>query len=108
MPVSSLVLHLSPDSELRSDALEAIQGHPAFLIGETSALLLPAALKTEDEGQNKDCWRWLNALPGVDFVEVLSVVFPTESPAQEQSGLNVWPRRSRSPQPSSSPLGSGA
>lgn len=76
MPVSSLVLHLDPSPELRAQALAELQAHPAFLAGEPSQGLLPAALATADEAENKSCWRWLNALSGVDFVEVLSVVFP--------------------------------
>jgi hypothetical protein len=91
MPVSSLVLHLNPDPELRARAVSEIEAHSAFLLGEPTQRLLPAALQTEDEGQNKSCWRWLSALPGVDFVEVLSVVFPQTAQPSPLEGLSTRP-----------------
>ena len=86
MPVSSLVLHLSPDAELRAQALEQLAVHPAVMVGESAQRLLAAALDTASEDENKSCWRWLNALPGVDFVEVLSVVFATEASSSPLPG----------------------
>lgn len=97
MPVSSLVLHLNPQAELRARALEEVAAHPAFLLGEPLERLLPAALETADEQENKACWRWLNALPGVDFVEVLSVVFATDPEPGPLEGSTAWPTRAQTP-----------
>lgn len=108
MPVSSLVLHLSPDHDRRQRALRELEAHPAFLIGAPVARLLPAALETEDEALNKECWGWLSALPGVDFVEVLSVVFPLEPAASAQPGSTERAGRLRPRLTPSSPLDSGA
>lgn len=97
MSVSALVLHLNPDSELRALAVSEVAAHPAFLVGEPTQRLLPAALETADERENKSCWRWLNALPGVDFVEVLSVVFPPPALPGPLKGLPAWPTRAKTP-----------
>jgi len=91
MPVSSIVLHLNPEQELRARAIEEIAAHPAFLVGEPTQRLLPAALETASEGENKACWRWVSDLPGVDFVEVLSVVFPPDPLPGPLPGLRAWP-----------------
>ncbi|HBP23570.1 MAG TPA: hypothetical protein DEA08_38050 [Planctomycetes bacterium] len=81
MPVSSLVVHLSAEAELSARALADIRTHAAFLAGEQTQLYLPLSLVTESERENKACWRWLSSLPGVEFVEVLNVVFSPAPPS---------------------------
>jgi hypothetical protein len=82
MPVSSLVLCLSTDPALRHGALRSLEAHPRFSQGGVSGRLVPIALDTPSEAENKRCWRWLNELVGVDFIEVLSVCF---TPAMDRS-----------------------
>ncbi|MGE0710424.1 MAG: hypothetical protein AB7N76_10090 [Planctomycetota bacterium] len=88
MPISSLVIHLSAAPPLRARASLALAAHPAFLLGAPRARLLPAALDTRDEEENKACWRWLQEQPGVDHVEVLSVCFEAagDEPRGEEEG----------------------
>lgn len=85
MPVSSLVLHLSAEPHLRLSVEQALAARPEFFVGPAARRLLPVALQTHDEQENKACWRWVNGLPGVDFVEVLSVVFtaPSQGPSSD-------------------------
>ena len=81
MPVSSLVVHLSAEPELSARAVAEIRSNSAFLAGEQTQRYLPLSLATESEHENKACWRWLGSLPGVEFVEVLNVVFSPAPPS---------------------------
>lgn len=85
MPLSSLVIHLGADPTLQASACAALAANPAFSIGDPSRRLLPAALDSASEEENKACWGWLNSLPGVEFVEVLSVCFSPAAPASART-----------------------
>ena len=43
--------------------------------GERNARWLPVAMEARDDAESRDLHDWLNALPGVDFVDVVYVNF---------------------------------
>ena len=94
MPVSGLVVTLKPDrptdgggkipasnsSVMVADSpvavsLQQIQQHPNFEVGDRQGLRLPVVLDTPDKETDKQCWLWLNSLPGVHHVDVAFIHF---------------------------------
>jgi len=73
--VSGLLITMSEDSSLRQETLEALQHHPCLTVGEPNQRWVPVALEHEDA---RPVHRWIEALPGVDLVDVVFVGLPTE------------------------------
>lgn len=76
MPISGLVVKLSPDAGAARLAIGAIGGRPQFtcdtLRGDHH---LPVVLETADRAEDKAAWDWLHALPGVVHVDVVFIHF---------------------------------
>jgi len=92
MPVSGLVVTLTPPPpqggegvDLLDETVRLIRNHPNFQIGEPVNRRLPVVVDTPDTETDKQCWRWLNDLPGVYHVDVAFIHFEDpemfESPA---------------------------
>ena len=73
MPISGLVVTLRNGRE--RDAIDQIRQHPRFETGSHQSQRLPVVLDTPDRDEDKRCWQWLNALDGVDHVDVAMVHF---------------------------------
>lgn len=75
MPISGLILTLNADAELAAQAVATLSVRPEFMPGERNARWLPVAMEARDDAESRDLHDWLNALPGVDFVDVVYVNF---------------------------------
>lgn len=75
MPISGLILTLNADTELAAQAVASVSERPEFMPGERNARWLPVAMEARDDAESRDLHDWLNALPGVDFVDVVYVNF---------------------------------
>jgi hypothetical protein len=73
MPISGLVITLNSDAELAAQAVATLSARPEFTPGERNTRWLPVAMEARDDGASRDLHDWLNALPGVDFVDVVFV-----------------------------------
>lgn len=105
MPVSGLVVTLAaekapvgfnaPDAEVAADpcanapshaaVIERIQQHPRFQVGTLEDNRLPVVIDTPDKQADKDCWAWLNSLPGVHHVDVAFIHFEDEDAFEHQA-----------------------
>jgi len=75
MPISSLVVTLSPKPECMQAALEALRGHHQVEVGVGSPPRWPIVVDTTNSDDTARFWEWLQALPGVEFVDVAFVHF---------------------------------
>ena len=80
MPTSGLIITLQPEPATQAVAVARLRTRPELTLGELSQRWLPAALETCDGAEFREIHDWLMALPGVAFVDVVSVNFePTLS-----------------------------
>jgi len=75
MIISGLLLTLSEDARLADGAEAALRARPEFTLAERSRRWLPVVIEVPDVAASRDLHDWLNALPGVDFVDVVQVNF---------------------------------
>jgi nitrate reductase NapAB chaperone NapD len=75
MPVSGLVVTLTPEPRRREEALAAIGREPCIEVGASEAGRLAIVVDTVSSEDDRQVWEWLNALPGVEFVDVALVGF---------------------------------
>ena len=79
MIISGLLLTLSEDARLANSAEAALRARPEFTLAERSRRWLPVVIEVENVRASRDLHDWLNALPGVDFVDVVQVNFEEEA-----------------------------
>lgn len=77
MTVSGLVLTLAEDPIARAHALEALNADPRVLRGEAQGLRLPVVTEAETAEEAEALCEALGRLPGVVFVDVVSIAFST-------------------------------
>jgi len=80
MPVNGLLLTLSNNAELADTARSTIARRQEVSLGEASGHWQPLAVDTPDVGASNDFHEWLEALPGVEQVDVIYVGFDEPSP----------------------------
>ncbi|MGE3311950.1 MAG: hypothetical protein AB7O66_18445 [Limisphaerales bacterium] len=73
--VGGLLLRPSRDPRLRASALATVAGHPSMTLGDPVGDWWPLALEAENASDGRDLHAWLTTVPGVDWVEVVSVGF---------------------------------
>ena len=76
--ISSLVITLSPDPDAESQALAALTTVPGLELGPFHRPWIAAVL---DSSQPKDAVRFIQDIPGIQFVEVTFVEVPPAEPA---------------------------
>ena len=79
MPVNGLLLTLSADPALADAARATISTRPEAVQGETQDRWQPLAVDTPDVKAAHDFHEWLEALPGVEQVDVIYVGFDEPS-----------------------------
>ena len=79
MPVSGLVVSLANEPNLRETAIDAIRQESQIEIGVINSLRMAVVVDTPSSEEDKEIWNWLNALPGVTFVDVAMVGFEDDS-----------------------------
>ena len=75
MITSGLVITLSSDATLAAQAIAKLGARPEFTLGERNDRWLPMAMEARDDVESRERHDWLHALPGVEFVDVVSVNF---------------------------------
>ena len=84
MWISSLVATLPSDDREADRIVDAIAAIPVFTPGERCVRRLPIVIEAEDGQTARHWYEWVEALPGVEHVELAFVSFdepedPTES-----------------------------
>ncbi len=82
MPVNGLLLTLSPDPEIADAALARISTRPEVSLGDAQDRWQPIAVDTPDVRAAHDFHEWLEALPGVEQVDVIYVGFDETLPTE--------------------------
>ena len=82
MPVNGLLLTLSNNTGLADAARSQIARRPDVSLGDASGRWQPLAVDTPDVKAAHDFHEWLEALPGVEQVDVIYVGFDEPSPTQ--------------------------
>jgi hypothetical protein len=82
MPVNGLLLTLSADPILAEDARRCIGVRSEVELAPARDRWQPLAVETTDVKAAHDFHEWLEALPGVDQVEVIYVGFDEHSPIE--------------------------
>ena len=75
MPVNGLLLTLSADAGLASQSRKAIDERPETVMGKSNERWQPLVADTPDVKAAHDFHEWLEALPGVEKVDVIYVGF---------------------------------
>jgi hypothetical protein len=82
MPVNGLLLTLSADRVLAEAARNRISTRPEATQGETQDRWQALAVDTADVKAAHDFHEWLEALPGVEQVDVIYVGFDELTPTE--------------------------
>lgn len=88
MPVSGLVITLKGGAGERRATIDTIAGNDAFTVGKRTGRWLPIAMEAIDDGESRQLHDWLMSLPGVAFVDVVSVNFDESSLAEQNDETN--------------------
>ena len=79
MLISGLILTLEPGDAAVCGIETAALHRPAIVIGKTEGIYLPVATEAEGPERAEDIQNWLESLPGVLHVDVVSVQFTEEA-----------------------------
>lgn len=74
--VGGVLVRLSGDVGLRRAALGMLEGHAGLTLGQVSGAWVVVVLEARNAGEARDLHAWLWTVPGVEWVEVVSVEFP--------------------------------
>ena len=86
MPVAGLSLTLNQDEALASAAVGQLFARDEIQLGEMEGRYIAAVVDTPGSGESRDLHRWIENLPGVDFIDVVYVGFDdAHSPATATS-----------------------
>ena len=88
MIISGILLTLSDNARLAESVLATLRARPEFTLAKCAQRWLPVVVEVPDVAASRDLHDWLNALPGVDFVDVVQVNFEGE-PLLTRPGLGV-------------------
>ena len=88
MPVAGLTLTFAQDQALISDAVAQMFGRDDTQLGELDGRYMAAVIDTPDSRSSRDLHRWIETLPGIDFVDVVYVGFD-EQPTATKSTHSV-------------------
>lgn len=80
MPVNGLLLTLSANSEMADAARARISRRAEVSLGVPQERWQPLAVDTSDVSAAHDFHEWLEALPGVEQVDVIYVGFDEPTP----------------------------
>jgi nitrate reductase NapAB chaperone NapD len=86
MPVNGLLITLTEDETLSSDALLAIAKHDCIELGDRTDRWQPVVVETSGTRDSHEIHEWLEALPGVIMVDV---VFSSVSDPEEAEATNA-------------------
>ena len=75
MLTSGLVVTLSSDPAEAAAAMTALRGRPEFTFGDRHDRWLPLVMETCGDAESREVHDWIQALRGVEFVDVAYVNF---------------------------------
>ena len=75
MPVSGLLITLSPDENGVEEVVQLLQARREIMVGVRQQQWLPVAVDGRDEAHSREVHDWIARLRGVSFVDVVSVCF---------------------------------
>lgn len=75
MPVSGLLITLTTDEHQAAEVVRCLGARREILLGERQRQWLPVAVDGCDERHSREVHEWIVQLPGVAFVDVISVHF---------------------------------
>jgi hypothetical protein len=81
MPISGLLLTLNENPYTRTETILALRSHSRIETGQCVERWLPIAVDAEDDDESRQLHDWISVLPGVEFVDVVSVHFDEENVA---------------------------
>ncbi len=73
--VGGVLVRLADDPAHRQAALTTLAEHPAITLGEAIGDWWTLAVEAENASEGRDLHSWIATVPGVDWVEVVSVHF---------------------------------
>ena len=82
MPTSGLLITLAPEASHADEAVSALASRTDLTLGERRDRWLPAALEADDDAGCRAAHDAIAALPGVAFVDVVSVDFGDDFPLE--------------------------
>lgn len=82
MPINGLLVTLSLDSDLASEACERIRERPELEAGERQDRWLPLVADAGNDREARDLHAWLEGLKGVEQVGVIMVGFEEDNPGE--------------------------
>lgn len=82
MPVNGLLLTLSADPALADAARATISSRSEATQGDPQERWQPVAVDTPDVKAAHDFHEWLEALPGVEMVDIIYVGFDEPTPTE--------------------------
>ncbi|MCI0537787.1 MAG: hypothetical protein L0Z50_21445 [Verrucomicrobiales bacterium] len=88
MTTSGLVITLSSDAQLAAQAVATLSARTEFTSGACLGRWLPVAAEARDDAESRRLHDWLQALPGVEFVDVVYVNFDLDTVSPGQTNLN--------------------
>ena len=87
MPVAGLALTLSESTPLVADAIAALEANSSVTVGKRIGRWLSVVLDTPDVKESRDLHEWVEAIEGVDYIDVVYVGFDDPSTdAEAKSG----------------------
>ncbi len=84
MPISGLRIILNGDHRARG-VLDTLTLDDRVELGVQRGRHVAAVLETRTPGENKEAWRWLNELPGIEHVDVVFVAVDEDGSGEEAS-----------------------
>lgn len=82
MPVNGLLVKLSMDPRLADAALARISERPEVMLGDARERWQPLVVDSPDVRTSHDFHEWLEAMPGIEHVDVIYVGFDEPTPTE--------------------------
>lgn len=83
MPVKGLLITLDEDSQKAASAVEEMSARPDIEVGELNEKWLPVVVESSDEYESKQAVKWIEALPGVYFIDTVFSSVDGDDPTAE-------------------------
>ena len=88
MPISGLVITLSANPADAARVTALLAAHPGVTPGEPAGRWLPVAVEARDDAESRALHDWVEALPGVEFVDVVYVNYEPDDEPSSSTGTH--------------------
>jgi len=83
MPISGLAITLERDAALAEQARRALAGDERIELGPQNDNRIAATIETQSQQEDRQLRDWINALPGVTYVDIVFIHFDDDHAADE-------------------------